>query len=194
MVSFSLGLVFTIGVICQVVFALVALMFWQEYLRFPDEGWQRVATLTGLWFASAAGLAIFSLAALPQKCQLSKRPFVIAISILIGGAAVAAAGIATPSKQFDQPLDTEEAVRLRIEHLLRRKAYSLRSFMRVAELSEQVRNVRIDGPGIAFEPPNARYVTFDLDTGCVKTIQVTAFLNSVDGDALSTSNWQNCAR
>ncbi|OAI84237.1 hypothetical protein AYO27_13410 [Rhizobium sp. GHKF11] len=93
------------------------------------------------------------------------------------------------------PIDTAEAARPMLEFLIRQKARSFPDKIRVVDLGRQIRNIRILGPQMSFDPPTARYIEFEFDTGCGAVVKLTATTGSVEGTELSgLANWAYCAR
>ncbi len=93
------------------------------------------------------------------------------------------------------PIDTAEAARPMLQFLIKQKARSSPDKMRVFDLGRQIRNIRILGPQMSFDAQTARYIEFELDTGCGEVIELTAMTGSVEGTELSgLANRAYCAR
>ncbi len=80
-----------------------------------------------------------------------------------------------------------------LETQLKLQVRSFPAFGRIEDLDRQIRNVRINGPAMTFEPETTRYITFDFDTGCGSVIEVQAVLGSDYPDELSSADRENCA-
>lgn len=93
------------------------------------------------------------------------------------------------------PIDTAEAARPMLEFLIKQEARSSPDKIRVVDLGRQIRNIRVLGPQMSFDPPTARYIEFEFDTGCGEVIELTAMTGSVEGTKLSgLANGAYCAR
>lgn len=59
------------------------------------------------------------------------------------------------------PIDTADAARPMLEFLIKQEARSSPDKIRVVDLGRQIRNIRILGPQMSFDPATARYIEFD---------------------------------
>ena len=92
------------------------------------------------------------------------------------------------------PIDTAEAARPMLEFLIKQEARSAPDKIRVVDLGRQIRNIRILGPQMSFDPPTARYIEFEFETGCGEVIKLMVMTGSVEGAELSgLANSAYCA-
>lgn len=93
------------------------------------------------------------------------------------------------------PIDTEAAARPMLEFLIKQEARSSPGKIRVVDLDRQICNIRILGPPDDIRSPTARYIEFELDTGCGEVIDLTAMTDSAEGTELSgLASRAYCAR
>jgi hypothetical protein len=93
------------------------------------------------------------------------------------------------------PIDTADAARPMLEYLIKQRARSSPDEIRIVDLGRQIRNIRILGPQMSFDPPTARYIEFEFDTGCGEVVNLTAMTGTAEGTELAgLANEDYCAR
>ncbi|WP_331371287.1 hypothetical protein [Sinorhizobium chiapasense] len=94
-----------------------------------------------------------------------------------------------------RPIDTADAARPMLEFLINQQVRSSPDEIRVVDLGRQIRNIRILGPRMSFDPSTARYIEFEFDTGCGEVINLTAMTGTPEGTELwGLANEDYCAR
>jgi hypothetical protein len=97
------------------------------------------------------------------------------------GTVIAAYVQGTPEHR---PINTAAEARPWLEMLLKQRARSLPGAFKIVDLDRQIRNIRVHGPSMSFDPETARYIEFEFDTGCGEVIRLTAMTGTAEGDNL----------
>jgi hypothetical protein len=84
-----------------------------------------------------------------------------------------------------RPINTAAEARPWLERLLKQRARSSPGAFKIVDLDRQIRNIRVDGPRMSFDPETARYVEFEFETGCGEVIRLTAMTGTAEGDNLA---------
>jgi hypothetical protein len=180
------------GLLSLAILSLVIMLRWPEVPGIENMEWQAMLSAVLFWLSVATALAALVTRSRRRKRSLGGVVFRIASSISLACFTGAVGAAILQANQSHRPLNTEADVRPRLERLLKQRVRGSPKFSRIGNLSQQIRNVRISGPSMTFEPETTRYVKFDLDTGCGRVIEVSAVLDAGDADILGSVDRNNC--
>ncbi len=185
----------TLGVVVAVILAMsaLALLTWLIAVSVGNGEIQKdgVIFLGSIWLALASCFAAGLTLILGRERRWRRGALAGSVACLL----LAVLALYLHGSREYHPIDTEEAARPMLEFLIKQEARSSPDKIRVVDLDRQIRNIRILGPRMSFDPPTARYIEFEFDTGCGEVIELTAMTGSVEGTELSgLANRAYCAR
>ncbi|MBB3952581.1 hypothetical protein [Aureimonas jatrophae] len=180
------------GLLALVLASIAIAIAWTDHRDLGNVTWQAMVTVHSAWIAIAAALVALLSFRHRKSSSVGRTLFQLSSRTLLAFLPIAAIAAFWQANLPSRPLNTEADVRPRLEPLLKQRVRGFPQFARIESLPEQIRNVRIKGPSMTFEPDTTRYVTFDFDTGCGRVIKVLAVLSAGDADTLGSVDDYNC--
>lgn len=184
---------FVFGVIGLAIYGLAVAVYWRDFVLYRETSWLAATFGSALWISIASALVIFGkLTGRMARSSIDKVLTTALVCLPLGLMAALAASYGHGSIQGG-PIDTEAQARVRLEAILERQARLHPRTMRLLDPQRQIQNVSIQGPQMELDPPSARYVQFDLDTGCGPIIRASGFFDGSDPDQVYLSTHENCS-
>ncbi len=138
--------------------------------------------LLSIWLALASCLAGGLTLASSTDGRLRRGALAgSATCLLLGILGAAVAAYVHETREY-RPINTAAEARPWLERLLKQRARSSPNAFKIIDLDRQIRNIRVQGPQMSFDPETARYIEFD--TGCGEVIRLTAMTGTGEGDNL----------
>lgn len=157
-------------------YAIAEMLMGGEYLA------EVMICVVSLWVSLAAGLVVSG--TLIAGGEWRWRRCVLGVSgiCLLFGLSGTAVGASIIQTREYRPMNTAAEARPWLESMLKQRVRSFPNALKVIDLGRQIRNIRVLGPKMTFEPETARYVEFELDTGCGSVVRLTASLVPGEGE------------
>lgn len=144
---------------------------------------QSTITLVSIWL-SLAGLAATCTFVVGKDWPWRRKALAgSATCLLFGMLGIAAAAYVQETREY-HTINTPADARPWLETLLKQRSRSFPDAFKIVDLDRQIRNIRVHGPSMSFDPETARYAEFEFDTGCGEVIRLTAVTGTREGDNL----------
>ncbi|MBP2235309.1 hypothetical protein J2Z31_001801 [Sinorhizobium kostiense] len=174
-VAMTVAIFANVVVIILAMTALALLTFHiVSLVRYDEIAREELVILLLIWLILASylvgGFTLFASKDRPwRRGALAASTTCLLLGVLGAGVAVYVQG----TREY-RPINTAAEARPWLERLLKRWARSFPDAYRIVDLDGQIRNIRVHGPSMSFDPETARYIEFEFDTGCGEVIRLTA--------------------